>query len=111
MSVYARISSSSSEILAISEFDMLSIRVLVALSQAKINDIDIVPRSLRGSDEEVIWLNVSVNYSLLMHLLDSFNLHIKIKQLLKISIGLIYSLEPKAVSENCSRSYQLDCDE
>lgn len=62
---------------------MLAIRVLVALSEPEINDVDIIPRSLRGSDEEVIWLNVSVNYSLLMHLLDSFNLHIKIKHLIR----------------------------
>jgi hypothetical protein len=42
MGVNTGVSGSSSEVLAFSEWNMLSIRVFVALSKTKINDIDIV---------------------------------------------------------------------
>ena len=74
MSVDAGISSCASEILAISELNVLAIGVLVALSKPEVNDVDIVSGGFSGSDEEVVWLDVSVDYSLLMHFLDSLDL-------------------------------------
>jgi len=75
--VDAGISGSTSEILAISELNVLSIRVLVALSKTEVDDIDVVPAGFSGANEEVVRLNVPVDYSLLMHLLDSLDLRQK----------------------------------
>ena len=52
---------------------MLSFRVLVALSQSKIYDIDIVLCVLTASNQEIIWLDVAMDDSLFMYLLNSLN--------------------------------------
>jgi hypothetical protein len=54
---------------------MLAIRVSVALSQAEVDDEDGVLVSFCITDEEVIRLDISVDHSLLMNLLNPFNLH------------------------------------
>ena len=52
---------------------MLSFRVLVALCKSKIYDIDIVLCILTASNQEIIWLNVTMDDPLFMYLLDSLN--------------------------------------
>jgi hypothetical protein len=53
---------------------MLSVRVLVALSQTKVDDVDTVLSGFSTSDEEVIGLDISVYDSLFMNDFNSLNL-------------------------------------
>ncbi len=74
MSVDACVSSCAGQIFALSERDMFTLRVLETLSETEINDEYAVLSGLIASNEEVIRLNVSVNYSLFMDFLDTLNL-------------------------------------
>lgn len=53
---------------------MLALRVLEALGQTEVNDVDVVLGRLSGSDQEVIGLNVTVDYAFLMYLLNALYL-------------------------------------
>lgn len=68
------ITSRSSEILALSEGDMLSVGVLIALGETEIDNEDIIFVVLVSSDQEVVWFDISVNYSLFMNFLNTLNL-------------------------------------
>ena len=74
MSVDTGIASCSSQVLALSEGDVLSVRGAVALGQTKVDDVDIVLCSIVAANEEVVWLYVSVNNALLMYDFNSLNL-------------------------------------
>jgi len=50
---------------------MISIGILVALSQAEIYNENIVFRVFRSSDQKVVWFNISVDNSFFMNFLDS----------------------------------------
>ena len=65
-----RISSRTCQILAILVGNVLALAVLVALGQAEIDNVDVVTRGLRPSNQEIIRLNVSMDYSLFVHLLN-----------------------------------------
>ena len=52
---------------------MLTLAVFVAFGEAEIDNIDVVTRGLGASDQEIIRLDVTVDYSLFMHLLNSLN--------------------------------------
>ena len=65
--------SSSSQIFAILVRDVLSFAILVAFGQTEVDDVDVVARRLRASNQEIIGLDVSVNYALVVDLLDSTN--------------------------------------
>ena len=67
------ISGSSSQVLAILVGDVLALAILVALSQTKINDIDVISGRFSSSNQEIIRLDISVNNALFMHLFDSLN--------------------------------------
>lgn len=67
------ISGSSCQVLAILVRNMNALVVLVALGEPKINDVNIVPCSVSSSDQEVVGLDISVNESLFVHLLDSLD--------------------------------------
>ncbi len=54
---------------------MLAVGVLVALSEAKVDDEDSVLSLFIIADEKVIRLNVSVDNPFLMDLLDALDLH------------------------------------
>ena len=62
---------STSEILAILVGDVLTLRVLVALSQTEIDDIDVVTGGVSAANQEVIRLDVSVDDALFVDLLDT----------------------------------------
>ena len=62
---------STSEILAILVGDVLTLRVLVALSQTEIDDIDVVSGGVSAANQEVIRLDVSVDDALFVDLLDT----------------------------------------
>jgi hypothetical protein len=74
VSVYTSISGCSCQVLTFFEWNMLSIRVLVALSQTKVDDVDTVLSGFSTSDEEVIGLDISMNDSLFMNNFYSLNL-------------------------------------
>jgi hypothetical protein len=69
--VDARIPRRSCQILAFSEWDVLSIRVFVAFSQAEVDDEHTVLVLLGGSNQEIVWLDISVDNSLFVRLLNS----------------------------------------
>jgi len=68
-----RISGGSSQVLAILVGDVLALAVLVALGQAEVDDKNVVSRGLRASDQEIVGLDITVDDSLLMHLLYSLD--------------------------------------
>jgi hypothetical protein len=53
---------------------VLALGVLEALCESEINDVDIVLGLLSCTDQEVVWLDVSVDDSLLVYFLDSLDL-------------------------------------
>ena len=50
---------------------MLTFTILVALSQAEVNDIDVVASGISTTNQEVIRLDVSVDDALLVDLLNT----------------------------------------
>ena len=68
------ISGCAGKVLAFSEGNMLSLRVLVALGKTKINDVDIVLGRLVAADHEVIGLDVTMDDPLLVHFLNAMDL-------------------------------------
>ena len=75
------ISSSACQILAIFEGNVLASAVLVTFGETKVDDEDLVAVRFRGSNEEVIRLDISVdnplgmNFLEMMHELDSNHQH------------------------------------
>ena len=65
----------SCQVLALTEGNMLSLRILVALGQAEVNDVDVIFGALVAANQEVVWLDVSVDNALLVHFLNSVDLH------------------------------------
>ena len=62
------------KILALTERDVLSFGVLVALGEAEVDDVDVIFRSFAAANQEVVWLDVAMDDSLLVHLLDAADL-------------------------------------
>ena len=67
------ISGSSSQVFAILVGDVLAFTVFIALGEAEVDDEHIVSCGLCPSDQEVVRLDIAMNYSLLMHLFDSLD--------------------------------------
>lgn len=59
------------QVLAVLVGDVLALRIFKALGKPEINDVDLVFSLVRSSDEEVVWLDIAVDNSLLVHLLDA----------------------------------------
>jgi hypothetical protein len=72
--VDGRVARSAGEVFALAEGDVLALRVLVALGETKINDVDVVLSAFSASYQEVVWLDIAMNNTLLVHLLNSLNL-------------------------------------
>ena len=68
------ISSCTSEVLAFTEGDMLTLRVLVAFSESEIDNINIVLCAFLTANKEVIRFDISVDDPLLMNFLNSLYL-------------------------------------
>jgi hypothetical protein len=68
---------------------VLTFRVLVALGESEINDVDVILSTFSASDQEVVWLDVAMNNTLFVDLLNSLNLPGKLR--LKFS-GLPFEL-------------------
>ena len=74
VSVDTGIASCSSQVLALSEGDVLSVGGAVALGQTKVDDVDIILCGIVAANEEVVRFYVSVNNALLMYDFNSLNL-------------------------------------
>lgn len=53
---------------------MFSVRVLVTLSEPKINNVDVVLGAFGASNQEIVGLDVAVNDSFLVNLLNALDL-------------------------------------
>ena len=73
------ISGSTGEILSILVRDMLALTVLVALGQTEVNNVNIVASGLGPANQEVVRFDVTMDDSLLVHLLDSLD-HLRTDQ-------------------------------
>ena len=67
------VSCRTGQVLAVFVRDVLALAVLVALGQTEIDDVDVVASGFSASDQEVIRLDVTMNDSLLVHLLNSLD--------------------------------------
>ena len=67
------VSGRSSQVLAILVRDVLTLTVFVALGEAEVDDVDVVFGGLCAADQEVVWLDVSVDDPLFMDLLNAFD--------------------------------------
>ena len=54
---------------------MLSFTVFETLSQAEINNVDLILCLVRATNEKVIWFDVSMYYSFLVHFLNAHRLN------------------------------------
>ena len=68
------ISGCAGKVLAFSEGDVLTLRVLVALGKTKINDVNVVLGRLVATDHEVVGLNVPMDDPLFVHFLNTMDL-------------------------------------
>lgn len=53
---------------------MLALRVLVALGETEVDDVDEVLCRFTGADQEVVWFDISVDDTLFVNFLDSLDL-------------------------------------
>ena len=75
MSVERGITSSASQVLSLSEGNMLVLGILIAFGQTEVDNINVVLGGFCGSNQEIVWLDVTVDDALLVDLLNSLNLH------------------------------------
>ena len=73
MRVQACVSRRASEVLSVSERDVLAIRRLVALGEAEVDDVNCVFSLVIAANQEIIRFDVSMDDSLLMDDLDSLD--------------------------------------
>ena len=73
MGADGRVSCRASQVLAFAERNVLTLGVLVALSETEIDDVDIVTGGFCASDQKVIRLDITMDDPLLVHLLDSLD--------------------------------------
>ena len=74
MSVYRGVSGCSSQILALSVWNVLAIRVLEALGKPEVDDENRILGAIVSSDQEVVRFDVSMNDSLFMNLFNALYL-------------------------------------
>ena len=68
------VTSRACQILALTVWDVLSLRVLVALGQAEVNDVNIVLGALTAAHQEVVRLDVAMDDALLVHFPNTVDL-------------------------------------
>lgn len=73
MRVDGGIASSSSQVLAVSERNVLSIGRLEALGEAEVNNVDSVLGLIVATDQEVVWLDVTVDNAFFVYNLDALD--------------------------------------
>ena len=75
MGVDRRIAGRASQILALTEGDVLALGVFELLSQAKIDDVNVIFSSFAPANQEVVRLDITMDYPLLVHLLNAAYLY------------------------------------
>jgi hypothetical protein len=68
------VSGSACQVFTLTEWNVLSIRILVALGETEIDDEDVILVLVISSNQKVIWLDISMDNPLFVHLLNSLNL-------------------------------------
>ena len=74
MGADGRVSCRTSQVLAFAERNVLTLGVLVALSETEINDVDVVCSALITSNQKVVRLDITMNDPLFVHFLNSVDL-------------------------------------
>lgn len=75
MSVNTSVAGCASKILALSERNVLAIRILITFSKTKINNEDAILIVLLTANKEIVWFNISMDNSFLVDFLDTLNLY------------------------------------
>jgi hypothetical protein len=63
------------QVFALTERDVFALRVLVALGQTEVNDVDVVLGAFIAANEEVVGFDVPMDDALLVDLLDTVDLN------------------------------------
>ena len=50
---------------------MLSLTILVAFGKTEIDNVNVITSGVGASNEEIVWLDITMDYSLLMDFLDT----------------------------------------
>ena len=88
MSVDTSISGSSSQVFAISEWNVFAIGAFVAFGKTKINNVNCIFGLFSSSGHEIIWLDISMDNTFLMHDLDSLDhLHCDVEHSLQVELS------------------------
>lgn len=88
MSVDGGVSSSSGQVLSVSEGNVLTITALVAFGQTEIDDVDSVLGGFSATNQEVVGFDVSMNNTFFMHNLDPlYHLDSNVEYCLKIEFS------------------------
>lgn len=74
MSANGGVPSSPRQILALAERNVLAFRVLIALGEAEVDDVNIVLGVVAASDQEIVWLNVAVDNPFFVDFLNALDL-------------------------------------
>ena len=79
----------TSQIFSIFVRDMLTFTILVALGESEVDNEDVITGSICTSNEEIVWLDVSMNDSFFMSFLDtSDQLHGNNEDSLQVKVAL-----------------------
>ena len=73
MRIQACVSCRASQVLSISEWDVLAVRRLVALGEAEVDDVNCVFSLVIAANQEIIRFDISMDDSLLVDDLDSLD--------------------------------------
>ena len=65
----------ASQVLSLTEGDVLALWVLEALGETEVNDVNIVFRAFIPANKEVVWLDIAMDNPLFVHFLNTVDLH------------------------------------
>ena len=94
---------SAGQVLTLTEWDVLAVRVLVALGETEINDVDVVFICVVAADQEVVGLDVSVDDALLVHLLDALDLYSRANEHGRGSLTIWIAMQSTVLRSNFLR--------
>lgn len=75
VSVERRVSSSACQIFAFFEWNVFTFRIFEAFGESEVDNVDVILGCFCGANQEVVWLDVSVNNAFLVHFLDAQDLN------------------------------------
>lgn len=91
-----RIPGRSRQILSLDEWNVLALGVFVAFRETEVNNVNIIFGHFSASNKEVIRFNISVNDSLLVHFLDSFD-HLLGNKAARLEVELALALHKEVL--------------